>query len=252
MLQYIYCIRQFIFCMDMKGFKMKKYGFTLAEVLITLAIIGIVAALTIPSFLSIYEQHAFKTGLSKALNTLNNSIATSIALDEESPLTNTDTFNYLQRHMTIIKSTWTLPWTDTLKHNNNAAFYTPDGMRFEFWGTNGVKWNNFVGFRKLSLHESTAKACNAALSAAVCGGCGSYGLASNPQNTSKPPCFILVDVNGDKKPNPTKTEGSVTYQMKPTGFLSNANMMSDIFLILITENKAIPFGVVAQRAMYSK
>ena len=56
-----------------------KKGFTLAEVLITLAIIGIVAALTIPSVISNYQQQEFKTGLKKAVSVLNEAIQTNIA-----------------------------------------------------------------------------------------------------------------------------------------------------------------------------
>ena len=41
--------------------KMKKIGFTLAEVLITLAIIGIVAALTIPTLVQNYQERAWNT-----------------------------------------------------------------------------------------------------------------------------------------------------------------------------------------------
>ena len=41
--------------------KMKKIGFTLAEVLITLAIIGIVAALTIPTLVQNYQEKAWNT-----------------------------------------------------------------------------------------------------------------------------------------------------------------------------------------------
>ena len=40
---------------------MKKYGFTLAEVLITLGIIGVVAAITIPTLVSNYKQRAWDT-----------------------------------------------------------------------------------------------------------------------------------------------------------------------------------------------
>ena len=42
-----------------------KTGFTLAEVLITLGIIGVVAALTIPSLMTAYNKHITETRLKK-------------------------------------------------------------------------------------------------------------------------------------------------------------------------------------------
>ena len=49
---------------------MKKQGFTLAEVLITLGIIGVVAALTIPSLVSKYRKHVVETSLKKSYSVL--------------------------------------------------------------------------------------------------------------------------------------------------------------------------------------
>ena len=89
--------------MDMKGIFMKK-AFTLAEVLITLAIIGIVAALTIPSVISNYQQQEFKTGLKKAVSVLNEAIQTNIAQEGETPYENENLYEYLQRHISILKS----------------------------------------------------------------------------------------------------------------------------------------------------
>ena len=228
-----------------------KKAFTLAEVLITLMIIGIVAALTIPSFISAYEQNQFKTGLKKAINAINNSIAMSIAIENETPLTNTDTFNYLQRHMSILKSTTKQMWKTGGYDGYNAAFYTPDGIRFEFWTyDNPVA----VGYHTKKMHEQidgkNVQACHASIGN-NCGGCGSYGLAINPSNSKKPPCYITIDVNGDKGPNPKTNSGTVTYITKPDNDITT-NIVSDIFTILITETSAIPYGVVAQRAMYSK
>lgn len=51
---------------------MKKNGFTLAEVLITLAIIGVIATMTLPSLMTNTQEQQAKTGLKKAINTLNN------------------------------------------------------------------------------------------------------------------------------------------------------------------------------------
>ena len=83
---------------------MKKQAFTLAEVLITLMIIGIVAALTIPSVISNYQQQEFKIGLKKAVSVLNEAIQINIAQDGETPYENYDLSNYLKRHMSILKT----------------------------------------------------------------------------------------------------------------------------------------------------
>ena len=50
---------------------MKKiYGFTLAEVLITLGIIGVVAALTMPSLIANYQKMVLKNQFKKAYSTV--------------------------------------------------------------------------------------------------------------------------------------------------------------------------------------
>lgn len=53
---------------------MKKFGFTLAEVLITLGIIGVVAAMTIPTLVSKYRQRALETAFKKNVFKFNASI----------------------------------------------------------------------------------------------------------------------------------------------------------------------------------
>ncbi len=240
-----------------------KKAFTLAEVLITLAIIGVVAAITIPSVISNSQQSEFKTGLKKAVSVLNSAITMNMALDGESPYENKDLYNFLQRHMSVIKS-GILPYPSTYERSDgtrvsegvNRAFYTTDGMRFEFEDDGGQT--------HLLLHESNNHACIATIDNDVfpideygCGGCGSYGLNSNPNNTTKAPCAILVDVNGDRKPNPVNA-GAVWIQEDVNHSSYNvykvaypgSKLIGDIFTILITEDRAVPYGVVAQKAMY--
>lgn len=50
--------------------KKRILGFTLAEVLITLSIIGIVAALTIPTLINSYQKSQYVVGLKKAFSTV--------------------------------------------------------------------------------------------------------------------------------------------------------------------------------------
>ena len=60
----------------------KRFGFTLAEVLITLGIIGVVAAMTIPTLISNTNGAQFKTAYKKALSTLNQAVVMNVALDD--------------------------------------------------------------------------------------------------------------------------------------------------------------------------
>ena len=83
----------------------RKSAFTLAEVLITLAIIGVVAAISIPSVISNTQQQEFKTGLRKAVSVLNSAITMNMAMEGETPYDNANLFGYLQRHMAVMKST---------------------------------------------------------------------------------------------------------------------------------------------------
>ena len=103
-----------------------------------------------------------------------------------------------------------------------------------------------------------------------CGGCGSRGLVENPEY-NKPPCIIVVDVNADKKPNPPffhcKNQQAcgidgdyenidIQKYALPTprtySGAKNTKKLTDLFTIMITENKAVPYGTYAQRMMYKK
>ncbi len=243
----------------------KEKGFTLAEVLITLAIIGVVAAISIPSVISNSQQQEFKTGLRKAVSVLNSAITMNMALDGETPSDNKLLVQFLMKHMSVVKTTTDLSLNylsytgDTSGGDNvNGAFYTTDGMRFEF----DIHHSSNMG--RCKLHESNVKACDSTntlvgtrthnTDVTNCGGCGSYGLNSNVNNTTKPPCLILVDVNGDKKPTP----GNINCKDDACAKVSNLykvplpaeKKVRDIFSILITEDRAIPYGVTAQKAMY--
>ena len=213
-------MRKVIRC-DMKGKNQmrKSLGFTLAEVLITLAIIGVVAAMTIPSVIVNTNQQEFKTGLKKAVSVLNQAITMNVALENITPADLTvegkkvsddqSLMNYVAKRLNIIKETTKLEFG-----GGNAAFYTADGMRFEF----------------------PTSAGSGMASAALTG--------TNCTNTN--PCLVLVDVNGDKKPNPQTGTDSANYAVPA----ANGNRIMDVFSIMINENAAIPLGTVAQRTMF--
>ena len=75
---------------------MKKQGFTLAEVLITLVIIGIIAAMTLPSLLGGTNKQEIKTGLQKSVSALSQAITLHYALtgDDFSTLNTTSVLDF--------------------------------------------------------------------------------------------------------------------------------------------------------------
>ena len=240
----------------------KKYAFTLAEVLITLAVIGIVAALSIPSVISNTQQQEFKTGLRKAVSVLNSAIVMGKALDSESPYDNANLFGYMAAHMSILRTTTraefdyyviypgdSSPW-------RNTAFYTTDGMKFEF--RRGRTQANFPLYENPSINV-----CTLAMSGEYnqyggespggsCGGCGSMGLPNNPDETTKPPCLVMVDVNGDRGPNPANARCLEAWCSTPYKFSTpDGSRLTDMFTIMVTDKEAIPYGTAAKKAMYN-
>ncbi len=165
----------------------KKTGFTLAEVLITLAIIGVVAAISIPSVISNSQQQEFKTGLRKAVSVLNSAITMNMALDGESPYDNANLMGFLMKHMAIVETTdkllrkfYIASYSDGYSYTN-AAFYTTDGMRFEF-RTGGTDFAHLILYENSDIHVCMSNVN------ALCGGCGSYGL----KLMSTPPALPIV------------------------------------------------------------
>lgn len=145
----------------------RKLGFTLAEVLITLGIIGVVAAMTIPSLMNSTGQAEFKTGMKKALSVLNQAVTMNVALDgnDFSTLATTVTnqsgslYNMFVTRMNIVNTGASTGIGGPFNNASNYTLFFNDGMAITF--------------------PQAASSCTAA----------STG------------CNLVVDVNGIKKPN---------------------------------------------------
>ena len=229
-----------------------KKGFTLAEVLITLAIIGVVAAISIPSVISNSQQQEFKTGLRKAVSVLNSAITMNMAIDGESPYDNANLYGYLMKHMSVMKTE-----KEYMEKENftNVVFYTSDGMRFEF-RKGGAQLNRSPLYENNKIFLCDSNMVNTIDTESWrthCGGCGSYGLNNNTDGTTKTPCLVMVDVNGDRKPNPQNANCKSTSCANQNVYRYSDPLglkLTDMFTIMITDKQAIPYGVAAQRAMY--
>ena len=73
----------------------KFFAFTLAEVLITLGIIGVVAALTIPTLISNHQKKVYVTQLKKSVNTLTNGFKLILADNGVDKLSDTNFMHHI-------------------------------------------------------------------------------------------------------------------------------------------------------------
>lgn len=177
----------------------KRFGFTLAEVLITLVIIGVIAAMTVPTLLNNTNSQEYRTGLKKAISALNQAVTMQYALDGTTVsdfsgnVTNVKNSVFGQR-LSIIKS------QDAAMADlgtGTGVFYTADGMRF-----------------------------------AIASGSAAYTCLADGTT----PCYdIVIDVNGDKKPNKQTTD--VT---KP----------QDQYTAQIYAQRVVPGNAITQGVMY--
>ena len=131
-------------------------------------------------------------------------------------------FMLFKNRMNVISTSKTYDWGGKA----NWTFFTADGMRYEFPTSPSMKGGTFA---------TNNYKC------AVPGG----KVQDETGAEFNLPCLIIVDVNGQRKPNPRKTKGS--YKVPGTGGRSK---ILDVFPIIVTDRNAYPYGVVAQRAMF--
>lgn len=112
---------------------MRKLGFTLAEVLITLVIIGVIAAMTVPTLMNNTNAQEFRSALKKAISSLNQAIEREYAVnslnvgdyDDASGLAT----NLFGRNLQVIEDSYTIPDGSEFPAGD-ASFVTADGMAF--------------------------------------------------------------------------------------------------------------------------
>ncbi len=193
--------------LSMKSVKLnKKIGFTLAEVLITLAVIGVVAALTIPTLAKNYQNAQYLSALKKAYTQMNqvflrmavdsgqsDSISSYFVYTGNSADSQNQSGDAIAKYYNLAKNcrsaSSALGCVATYNNNidgtssSNTAFdnrsdyykfLTKDGMSFSFG---------------LMSASSGNHSCN-------------YHVVPDPNSPLYNVCgWVIIDVNGFKKPN---------------------------------------------------
>lgn len=139
------------------------YAFTLAEVLITLAIIGIVAALTLPTLIQSYKKNVVETRLAKFYSTINQAIQLSeidngdkvswnimdVIIEDgtykQEGITAQEWYNkYLSKYIKVLKA----EPSQTIEQKFNIYFL--DGSMVTFAGSS---WNFYPDAKDYKEHE---------------------------------------------------------------------------------------------------
>lgn len=206
----------------------KRFGFTLAEVLITLGIIGVVAAMTMPTLMNQTNGAQYKAAYKKALSAISQAVTLNVALDggsfaEATALSNT---------------------TSTQASNSIAGIL---GSRM-----NVVKYNAGLGYDIAGASDNTTG--NTALffndgsvfsfpKAAVTTGCTDSELGAHH-------CYGIIDVNGQKGPNKTVTCDNKAYNEK----VDNCTVTNptDIYPVVFYDQTILPATDAARAVLYGK
>ena len=169
-------------------------AFTLAEVLITLVIIGVIAAITVPTLMNNTNGEEYKSALKKAISAVNQAFALHFALEGEGAQeysTAQDVINNIfKKRMNVVDFDYTsLPndynFGEYCYPTAENSFVTQDGI---IYCVNSDNWQN--GDSLYDDDEYNAP-------------CNIYNTKSCSYSYNFPNLFI--DVNGLKKPNTLTT-----------------------------------------------
>ena len=212
----------------------KRFGFTLAEVLITLGIIGVVAAMTMPTLMNQTNGAQYKAAYKKALSAISQAVTLNVALDDVSfadTLAGTagsqaandngaSIASLLTSRMNVVKATTAdangvgysiaANGSTLTQVAGNTTLFFNDGSTFTFVGTEA--------------------------------GCtqGQAGVTDHP-------CYGYLDVNGAKGPNKVVKCSSGT-----TDADCVADNPTDVYPVVFYDQTILPNSPAARAVLYGK
>ncbi len=228
-------------------------AFTLAEVLITLGIIGVVAAMTMPTLMNSTQGAQYKAAYKKALSALSQAVTLNVALDDwnfaDTTKNEIDTtagkqniYKLITDRMNYVKTETTTP---TIYNSTNLK----DGSNPDEKISN-LKADTYIYF-------------NDGMMFAYAKGQGECKKDS--------PCFGFVDVNGEKGPNKV-TVCSGTYALDSTNTdaedeesaagtfgklydkstCTEVSNPTDIYPVVFYDQTVLPNSAAGRLILYSK
>ena len=212
----------------------KRFGFTLAEVLITLGIIGVVAAMTMPTLMNQTNGAQYKTAYKKALSAMSQAVVLNVALDDYN-MADTDNTVAGQYFIDIFKNRMNV--VKTADGTLGYTVLTPDA-------SSGATAANFTGAQNYTLFFNDGIAFSFPKTAQKC-------TMDDTKGTFPVACKGIIDVNGQKAPNKVVKCDSG----KRGGTGANACQVTnptDIYPIIFYDQTILPNSDAARAVLYAK
>mgnify|MGYP002523449514 CR=1 FL=1 len=257
----------------------KRFGFTLAEVLITLGIIGVVAAMTIPTLIANTNGAKFRSQFKKSISTLNQAgLMAQAQYDFDyagtSSVCDSTTANAAAEHPdsdmtmcailngTLTGQTYLGKVSDGVKRNNNGSTADYEIVNEDDGVLKALSYKDFYAYAladgSIVAFNPLAKGCELPigkqLNATILGTAGD-GDADNPALQK---CMGFIDVNGATLPNKEVTCSAVVATGKNTVDKSSLNVdtpctvkndakhMTDVFPIVFHDATVEPASDAAK------
>ena len=223
----------------------KHFGFTLAEVLITLGIIGVVAAMTMPTLINQTNGAQYKAAYKKALSAISQGVTLNVALDDisfaDTTATNStstnagtndkaDTTAYiLSQRMNVVKAAKKVGYGE----NGANTLKLPTGSKISDGASNTT----------LFFNDSSALQFNPT----------DYGCTQvQPIAANNKKCFGFIDVNGLKGPNREVTCDETGTAAANASGVCTVKSPTDIYPVVYYDQTILPSSDAARTVLYGK
>ena len=243
----------------------KEFAFTLAEVLITLGIIGVVAAMTIPTLMANVKAHQYSAKFKKTISTLSNAAKMSQAqygfdfsglTDRCNANSATDNPEDKQSLCSLLNGTLTgATYYYGLNNFSNYSIVESEGFNSTFSFINN---KNKLPIYQLSDGSLILFSGLLGGSDDVIGAPCTRAIGGNPGINADGEykgygtgCYALIDVNGVSKPNKEVkcTRGTnKRLTMEAGDCIVEPKDMGDIFPIVIYDGSVSPYSAAAAYA----
>jgi len=176
----------------------KRTGFSLAEVLITLAVIGVVAAMTIPTLIINYQERAWNTGANVFNRNLGESLRMMNVVNELRNLDDTEQFvSNLSKYMKI---------TTTCANNNLTNCFEKQVV----WGDETIDINDITSAKNLGKDNWGTNVMGLQFSNGTsalvaynpdCDGNVTHSTTENNVSLNTECVAVVFDTSGNQSPN---------------------------------------------------